>query len=71
MDWEVELGGVIGSPASYIEDGVRAVDVSATAWLMMFRNALFNLDGTGQVGEREERRHLRPDGPWLVILTKS
>ena len=60
-DWEVELGVVIGTPAKYVTEQDALSHVAGYCVINDLSERAFQLEGHGPVGQRQERRHLRPD----------
>ena len=65
-DWEVELGVVIGKPASYvsIEDAMQ--HVAGYCVVNDLSERAFQLEGTGQWVKGKSSDTFGPIGPWLV-----
>ncbi len=67
MDWEAELGIVIGSRASYLPDATAARDVIA-GWTVVndVSERTFQLERGGQWVKGKSAETFNPAGPWLV-----
>lgn len=67
LDWEVELGIVIGSRASYLADTDEARDVIA-GYLVCndVSERAFQLERGGQWAKGKSAETFNPAGPWLV-----
>jgi 2,4-diketo-3-deoxy-L-fuconate hydrolase len=67
LDWEVELGIVIGSRASYLEseDDARAA-IAGYVLVNDVSERAFQLDGTGQWAKGKSAETFNPAGPWLA-----
>jgi 2-keto-4-pentenoate hydratase/2-oxohepta-3-ene-1,7-dioic acid hydratase in catechol pathway len=59
-DWEVELGVVIGKGAKHVSQADALSHVAGYCVVNDLSERAFQLEGTGPVGEGEERGHLRP-----------
>src|SRR5690606_17195641 len=67
LDWEVELGIVIGARASYLESTAAARDVIA-GWTRVndVSERAFQLERGGQWLKGKSAETFNPTGPWLV-----
>ena len=67
LDWEVELGIVIGTRASYLdsEDEARSV-IAGYVLVNDVSERAFQLDGTGQWAKGKSAETFNPAGPWLA-----
>jgi 2-keto-4-pentenoate hydratase/2-oxohepta-3-ene-1,7-dioic acid hydratase in catechol pathway len=66
MDWEVELGVVIGKPGKYIERGDARSHVAGYCVINDLSERAFQLEGTGQWVKGKSADTFGPIGPWLV-----
>jgi 2-keto-4-pentenoate hydratase/2-oxohepta-3-ene-1,7-dioic acid hydratase in catechol pathway len=66
MDWEVELGVVIGQPGKYIEERDALSHVAGYCVINDLSERAFQLDGTGQWVKGKSADTFGPIGPWLV-----
>jgi 2-keto-4-pentenoate hydratase/2-oxohepta-3-ene-1,7-dioic acid hydratase in catechol pathway len=66
MDWEVELGVVIGSPAKYVSESDALTHVAGYCVVNDVSERAFQLDGTGQWVKGKSADTFGPIGPWLV-----
>jgi 2-keto-4-pentenoate hydratase/2-oxohepta-3-ene-1,7-dioic acid hydratase in catechol pathway len=66
MDWEVELGVVIGKPAKYVEEADALSHVAGYCVINDLSERAFQLDGTGQWVKGKSADTFGPMGPWLV-----
>ena len=66
MDWEVELGVVIGKPGKYIEEASAPSHVVGYCVVNDVSERAFQLDGTGQWVKGKSADTFGPIGPWLV-----
>jgi 2-keto-4-pentenoate hydratase/2-oxohepta-3-ene-1,7-dioic acid hydratase in catechol pathway len=66
MDWEVELGVVIGSPAKYVSESDALMHVAGYCVVNDVSERAFQLDGTGQWVKGKSADTFGPIGPWLV-----
>jgi 2-keto-4-pentenoate hydratase/2-oxohepta-3-ene-1,7-dioic acid hydratase in catechol pathway len=66
MDWEVELGVVIGKPGKYIEESSALSHVAGYCVVNDVSERAFQLDGTGQWVKGKSADTFGPIGPWLV-----
>ncbi|MGB8008657.1 MAG: fumarylacetoacetate hydrolase family protein [Terriglobales bacterium] len=66
MDWEVELGIVIGLPGKYIEEANALSHVAGYCVINDLSERGFQLDGTGQWVKGKSADTFGPIGPWLV-----
>jgi 2-keto-4-pentenoate hydratase/2-oxohepta-3-ene-1,7-dioic acid hydratase in catechol pathway len=66
MDWEVELGVVIGKPGKYIEEANALSHVAGYCVINDVSERAFQIDGTGQWVKGKSADTFGPIGPWLV-----
>jgi 2-keto-4-pentenoate hydratase/2-oxohepta-3-ene-1,7-dioic acid hydratase in catechol pathway len=66
MDWEVELGVVIGKPGVYIEQADALSHVAGYCVVNDLSERAFQIDGTGQWVKGKSADTFGPIGPWLV-----
>ncbi len=66
MDWEVELGVIIGKPAKYIEEQDALSHVAGYCVVNDLSERAFQLEGTGQWVKGKSADTFGPIGPWLV-----
>jgi 2,4-diketo-3-deoxy-L-fuconate hydrolase len=66
MDWEVELGVVIGKPGKYLEESSALSHVAGYCVINDLSERAFQLDGTGQWVKGKSADTFGPIGPWLV-----
>jgi 2-keto-4-pentenoate hydratase/2-oxohepta-3-ene-1,7-dioic acid hydratase in catechol pathway len=66
VDWEVELGVVIGRPAAYVEPQQALGHVAGYCVLNDVSERAFQLEGTGQWVKGKSADRFAPLGPWLV-----
>jgi 2-keto-4-pentenoate hydratase/2-oxohepta-3-ene-1,7-dioic acid hydratase in catechol pathway len=67
LDWEVELGVVIGRRASYLEDRDAARDVIAGYVVCNdVSERAFQIERSGQWSKGKSAETFNPAGPWLV-----
>jgi 2-keto-4-pentenoate hydratase/2-oxohepta-3-ene-1,7-dioic acid hydratase in catechol pathway len=66
MDWEVELGVVIGKPGKYVEETEALSHVAGYCVINDLSERAFQLDGTGQWVKGKSADTFGPIGPWLV-----
>jgi 2-keto-4-pentenoate hydratase/2-oxohepta-3-ene-1,7-dioic acid hydratase in catechol pathway len=66
MDWEVELGVVIGKPGKYIEEASALSHVAGYCVINDLSERAFQLEGTGQWVKGKSADTFGPIGPWLV-----
>ena len=66
MDWEVELGVVIGQPGKYIDIPEATSHVAGYCVINDLSERGFQLDGTGQWVKGKSADTFGPIGPWLV-----
>ncbi|MFY9644176.1 MAG: fumarylacetoacetate hydrolase family protein [Terriglobales bacterium] len=66
MDWEVELGIVIGLPGKYIDQANALSHVAGYCVINDLSERGFQLDGTGQWVKGKSADTFGPIGPWLV-----
>jgi 2-keto-4-pentenoate hydratase/2-oxohepta-3-ene-1,7-dioic acid hydratase in catechol pathway len=66
VDWEVELGVVIGKPGKYIECGDALSHVAGYCVVNDLSERAFQLEGTGQWVKGKSADTFGPIGPWLV-----
>jgi 2-keto-4-pentenoate hydratase/2-oxohepta-3-ene-1,7-dioic acid hydratase in catechol pathway len=65
-DWEVELGVVIGTAASYVEEKDALSHVAGYCVVNDVSERAFQLEGTGQWVKGKSADSFGPIGPWLV-----
>ena len=65
-DWEVELGVVIGSRASYVEESDALDSVAGYCLVNDVSERQFQLEGTGQWVKGKSADTFAPIGPWVV-----
>ena len=66
MDWEVELGVVIGSPTKYVSEADALKHVAGYCVVNDLSERAFQLEGTGQWVKGKSADTFGPIGPWLV-----
>ena len=66
MDWEVELGVVVGKPGKYVEEADALSHVAGYCVINDISERAFQLDGTGQWVKGKSADTFGPIGPWLV-----
>jgi 2,4-diketo-3-deoxy-L-fuconate hydrolase len=66
MDWEVELGVVIGKPGKYVEEADAVSHVAGYCVVNDLSERAFQLEGTGQWVKGKSADTFGPIGPWLV-----
>lgn len=66
MDWEVELGVVIGTAAKYVSESDALSRVAGYCVVNDISERAFQLDGTGQWVKGKSADTFGPVGPWLV-----
>lgn len=66
MDWEVELGVVIGQPGKYIQEADALSHVAGYCVINDLSERGFQLEGTGQWVKGKSADTFGPIGPWLV-----
>ncbi len=66
MDWEVELGVVIGKPGKYVEETAALTHVAGYCVINDLSERAFQLEGTGQWVKGKSADTFGPTGPWLV-----
>jgi 2-keto-4-pentenoate hydratase/2-oxohepta-3-ene-1,7-dioic acid hydratase in catechol pathway len=66
MDWEVELGVVIGKPAKYVKEADALSHVAGYCLINDLSERAFQLEGTGQWVKGKSADTFGPIGPWLV-----
>lgn len=66
MDWEVELGVVIGKPGKYVEEADALSHVAGYCVVNDLSERAFQLEGTGQWVKGKSADTFGPIGPWLV-----
>ena len=65
-DWEVELGVVIGSRASYVEEDDALDHVAGYCVVNDVSERQFQLEGTGQWVKGKSADTFAPIGPWVA-----
>ncbi|MBI5432453.1 MAG: fumarylacetoacetate hydrolase family protein [Planctomycetes bacterium] len=66
LDWEVELGVVIGKPAKYVERAKAREHIAGFCVINDLSERRFQLEGTGQWIKGKSCDTFGPIGPWLV-----
>jgi 2,4-diketo-3-deoxy-L-fuconate hydrolase len=66
VDWEVELGIVIGSRCSYVEEAEAKYYIAGYCLANDLSERSFQLEGTGQWVKGKSADTFGPIGPWLV-----
>jgi 2-keto-4-pentenoate hydratase/2-oxohepta-3-ene-1,7-dioic acid hydratase in catechol pathway len=66
MDWEVELGVIIGTPAKYISEADAMSYVAGYCVINDVSERAFQFEGTGQWVKGKSADTFGPIGPWLV-----
>jgi 2-keto-4-pentenoate hydratase/2-oxohepta-3-ene-1,7-dioic acid hydratase in catechol pathway len=66
MDWEVELGVVIGTAAKYVSEADAMAHVAGYCVVNDLSERAFQLEGTGQWVKGKSADTFGPIGPWLV-----
>lgn len=66
LDWEVELGVVIGKPAKYVERAKARQHIAGYCVINDLSERRFQLEGTGQWIKGKSCDTFGPTGPWLV-----
>ena len=66
MDWEVELGIVIGKPGKYISEADSFSHIAGYCTVNDVSERAFQIDGTGQWVKGKSADTFGPIGPWLV-----
>lgn len=66
MDWEVELGIVIGTPAKYVSEADAMSYVAGYCVVNDVSERAFQFEGTGQWVKGKSADTFGPIGPWLV-----
>ncbi|MCC6409790.1 MAG: fumarylacetoacetate hydrolase family protein [Planctomycetes bacterium] len=66
LDWEVELGVVIGKPAKYVEKSRAREHIAGFCVINDLSERRFQLEGTGQWIKGKSCDTFGPMGPWLV-----
>jgi 2-keto-4-pentenoate hydratase/2-oxohepta-3-ene-1,7-dioic acid hydratase in catechol pathway len=66
MDWEIELGVVIGKPGKYVEEADALSHVAGYCVINDISERAFQLEGTGQWVKGKSADTFGPIGPWLV-----
>jgi len=66
VDWEVELGVVIGRAASYVSEAEALNHVAGYCVINDLSERAFQLEGTGQWVKGKSADTFGPLGPWLV-----
>jgi 2,4-diketo-3-deoxy-L-fuconate hydrolase len=66
VDWEVELGVVIGTPAKYVSEADAMSYVAGYCVINDLSERAFQLEGTGQWVKGKSVDTFGPIGPWLV-----
>jgi 2-keto-4-pentenoate hydratase/2-oxohepta-3-ene-1,7-dioic acid hydratase in catechol pathway len=66
MDWEGELGVVIGTAAKYVSEADAMAHVAGYCVVNDLSERAFQLEGTGQWVKGKSADTFGPIGPWLV-----
>jgi 2-keto-4-pentenoate hydratase/2-oxohepta-3-ene-1,7-dioic acid hydratase in catechol pathway len=66
VDWEVELGVVIGTSAKYVSEAGAMSHVAGYCVINDISERAFQLEGTGQWVKGKSADTFGPIGPWLV-----
>jgi len=66
VDWEVELGVVIGTPAKYVTEADALSHVGGYCLINDLSERAYQLEGTGQWVKGKSADTFGPIGPWLV-----
>jgi 2,4-diketo-3-deoxy-L-fuconate hydrolase len=66
VDWEVELGVVIGRPGREIDENEAAAHIAGFCVVNDLSERAFQLEGTGQWVKGKSADTFAPIGPWLV-----
>ncbi len=66
IDWEVELGVVIGTAAKYVSEAEAMSHVAGCCVINDLSERAFQLEGTGQWVKGKSADTFGPIGPWLV-----
>jgi 2-keto-4-pentenoate hydratase/2-oxohepta-3-ene-1,7-dioic acid hydratase in catechol pathway len=66
MDWEVELGVVIGTTAKYVSESDAMSHVAGYCAVNDLSERAFQIEGTGQWVKGKSADTFGPIGPWLV-----
>ncbi len=66
MDWEVELGVIIGTPAKHVSKERALEHVAGYCVINDLSERAFQLEGTGQWTKGKSCDGFGPIGPWLV-----
>ena len=66
VDWEVELGVAIGTPAKYVSEADAMSYVAGYCVINDLSERSFQLEGTGQWVKGKSADTFGPIGPWLV-----
>lgn len=66
LDWEVELGVVIGTRARYVSEAAALDHVAGYCVVNDISERAFQLEGTGQWVKGKSSDGFAPLGPWLV-----
>src|ERR1700684_420069 len=66
MDWEVELGVVIGTAAKYVAEADAMAHVAGYCVVNDLSERAFQFEGTGQWVKGESADTLAPFGAWLI-----
>ena len=66
MDWEIELGVVIGKPGKYVDEADALSHVAGYCVINDLSERAFQLEGTGQWVKGKSADTFGPIGPWLV-----
>ena len=70
MDWEAELGVVIGKPGKYVEEADALSHVAGYCVINDLSERAFQLDGTGQWVKGKSADTFGPIGPWWSLPMK-
>jgi 2-keto-4-pentenoate hydratase/2-oxohepta-3-ene-1,7-dioic acid hydratase in catechol pathway len=66
MDWEVELGVIIGKTAKYISEADASPHIAGYCVINDLSERAFQLEGTGQWVKGKSADTFGPIGPWWV-----
>ncbi len=70
VDWEVELGVVIGKAAKYVTEADAMSHVAGYCVVNDVSERAFQLEGTGQWVKGKSADTFGPIGPWLVTASE-
>jgi 2-keto-4-pentenoate hydratase/2-oxohepta-3-ene-1,7-dioic acid hydratase in catechol pathway len=66
MDWEVELGVVIGTPGKYVKEEDALSHIAGYCVINDISERAFQMEGTGQWVKGKSADTFGPIGPWVV-----